>query len=79
MNTMNTVGEEKFLAWYRKNAKKALSAEKALQRVYDSYFEDASEVFTLRAEETKSGEEAHYEFRAEDIGCCGASTLYFYF
>ena len=79
MNTMNTVGEERFLAWYRKNAKKALPAQKALQLVQDSYLKDASEVFTLRAEETKSGEEAHYEFRAEDIGCCGASTLFFYF
>ena len=76
---MNTVGEEKFLTWYRKNAKKALPAAKALQRVHDSYAADASEVFTLRAEETKSGEEARYEFRAENIGCCGASTLYFYF
>ena len=79
MNTMHTVGEEKFLAWYRKNAKKSISAEKALQRVHDSYFEDASEVFVLCAEETKSGEEARYEFRVENIGCCGASTLYYYF
>ena len=76
---MNTVGEEKFLVWYRANAKKPLSAEKALQRVYDSYFEDAGEVFTLPAAETKSGEEARCEFRVENIGCCGASTLYFYF
>ena len=76
---MNTVGEEKFLAWYRAHAKKPLSAEKALQRVHDSYFEDASEVFVLPAEETKSGAEARYEFRVENIGCCGASTLYFYF
>ena len=76
---MNTVGEEKFLAWYRANTKKPLSAEKALQRVHDSYFEDASEVFVRPAAETKSGAEAHYEFRVENIGCCGASTLYFYF
>ena len=76
---MNTVGEEKFLAWYRKNAKKSLPAAKALQRVHDSYFTDAGEVFTLGAAETKSGAEASYEFRVEEIGCCGASTLYFYF
>ena len=76
---MNTVGEEKFLAWYRANAKKPLRAEQALQRVHDSYFADADEVFRLAAAETKSGEEASYEFRVENIGCCGASTLYFYF
>ena len=76
---MNTVGEEKFLTWYRKNAKKPLSADKALQRVFDSYFQDASETFVLSAAETKSGAEARYDFRVECIGCCGASTTYFYF
>ena len=76
---MNTVGEDKFLRWYRQNARKPLSAEKALQRVSDCYFADGSETFTLPAEETKSGEAASYAFRAECIGCCGASTMYFYF
>lgn len=79
MNGMNTVGEEKFLAWYRKNAKKALAPEAALRRVRDSWFADRSNTFVLCAEESKSGAEERYDFRVEDIGCCGASTLYFYF
>ena len=62
-----------------RECEKAAERGKALQRVHDSYFEDASEVFVLSAAETKSGAEARYEFRVENIGCCGASTLYFYF
>ena len=76
---MNTVGEEKFLAWYRNNAKKRMAKEKILQRAYDCYFEDGSDVFELPAEETKQGAAAQYEFRVEEIGCCGARTVYFYF
>ena len=76
---MNTVGEEKFLAWYRANAKKRLPPEKALQRVFDSYAADGGKTFVLAAEETKSGSAAVYEFRVEEIGCCGARTVYFYF
>jgi len=76
---VNTVGEEKFLAWYKANAKKPLSIDRVLKLVYDCYFETGSEVFALSPSETKSGEAADYPFRAENIGCCGASTLYFYF
>ena len=76
---MNTVGEEKFMDWYRKTAKKPLREEQALQRVHDGYFETGDEVFVLHGDETKNGEEAQYPFRVENIGCCGASTLYFYF
>jgi len=76
---MNTVGEEKFLAWYKATAKRPAAPAAALQRVYDSYFADGSEEFVLPAEETKSGAEARYAFRAECIGCCGAGTMYFYF
>ena len=76
---MNTVGEEKFLAWYRSNAKKRLPPEKVLQRVADSYAADGRAVFVLPPEETKGGAAAQYAFRVEEIGCCGASTVYFYF
>jgi len=76
---MHTVNEEKFFSWYRKNAKKPLQPESMLKRVSECYAADASEVFVLAPEETKSGEEARYAFRAECVGCCGASTTYFYF
>ena len=75
----NYVNEEKFIAWYRANAKASLEDKAILERCAKQYMSTRKATFVLPAEESLSGQEEVYAFRFENIGCCGASTLYFYF
>ena len=74
----NYVNEEKFIAWYKSAAKAPLGDKAALAELAKRYMATRMPVFVLAAEESKSGAEESYEYRFENIGCCGASTLYFY-
>lgn len=74
----NYVNEDAFFAWYeektgRKADKKALLAALASQ-----YMKTRKGEFVLPAEDCLSGVEESYPFRFENLGCCGASTMYFY-
>lgn len=74
----NYVNEDVFFAWYeektgRKPDKKALLAELAKQ-----YMDTRKGEFVLSADKCLSGAEERYGFRFENVGCCGASTIYFY-
>ena len=75
----NYVNEEKFIAWYRAAARTPLGDKAILERAAKQYMATRKGLFVLGPEETLSGQEESYAFRFENIGCCGASTLYFYF
>lgn len=75
----NYVNEEKFYAWYKSVAKQPVSQRELLERAAKQYMSSHRGLFTLPAGETLSGSEESYPFRFENIGCCGASTIYFYF
>lgn len=74
----NYINEDAFFAWYQEKTggtadKKALLAELAKQ-----YMASRRGEFVLSGEKTLSGTEERYPFRFENVGCCGASTMYFY-
>ena len=74
----NYINEDAFFAWYeektgKKPDKKALLAELAKQ-----YMDTRKGEFVLSADKCLSGAEERYSFRFENVGCCGASTMYFY-
>lgn len=74
------VGQEKFFDWYsEKSAESGFDKSRLLQDVLSGYIKTHSETFILPAGRTKSGKDEKYEFRFENIGCCGASTFYIYF
>ena len=74
----NYVNEDVFFAWYEEKTglkpnKKALLAELAKQ-----YMSTRKGEFVLPAEKCLSGESEKYSFTFENVGYCGASTIYFY-
>lgn len=75
----NYINEEKLFAWYDSVAKAPLSHKALLAEVARRYLATRRAVFELSAGETLSGQAESYAFRFENIGCCGASTIYFYF
>lgn len=75
----NYVNTEKFMAWYRAAAKKPLDEAQVLNRLYEDYCRTLREEFVLSPEETVSGRAESYAYRCENIGCCGASTVYISF
>ena len=77
---INYVNDDVFWNWYKTTAKGPLMTKKALlDSVFKYYCDTKSEVFSLPAEETVSGNVENYDYKFEDIGCCGASTIYIYF
>ena len=74
----NYVNEEKFMLWYREHARKPLGQREVLAELAKRYMATRNPAFVLSPEESKSGVQESYEYRFENIGCCGASTLYFY-
>ncbi len=75
----NYVNEEKFLAWYRSAAKAPLADKEVLDLAAKKCLSERRGHFVIPAGESLSGREESYDFRYENIGCCGASTIYFYF
>ena len=77
---INYVNDDVFWNWYKATAKGPLMTKKALlDSVFKHYCDTKSEIYTLSPDETISGKEETYSFKFEDIGCCGASTIYIYF
>ena len=75
----NYINEEKLFAWYDSTAKSPLSHKALLAELAKRYMSTRKAVFELSADETLSGEAESYAYKFENIGCCGASTIYFYF
>jgi len=77
---VNYIDEEKFFQWYEKNASNPDSNRtRVLNKLYSKYCETGKPYFTLAASETQSGQAESFPFRFEDVGCCGATTLFIYF
>ncbi len=77
---MNCVNEERFIEWYRSTARSpALGPAALLSDAFSRYAESGRGEYVLRADQTASGREESYPFRCENIGACGASTIFMYF
>ena len=77
---INYVNDDIFWKWYKENSKELkMTKKELLDSVFKFYCDTKSELYTLSPDETSSGKEETYSFKFEDIGCCGASTIYIYF
>ncbi len=76
---VNYVNEEKFISWYKKVTGEEKVSFAVLDDVFQCYAASGESVYTVPARKTLSGEDEKYEYRFEDKGCCGASTMFIYF
>lgn len=77
---VNYVNESAFISWYNSVSKNMCSNDASLlEMVHKHYCDTHSECFTIPAENSKTGTAETYLFKYDDIGCCGASTVYIYF
>jgi len=76
---VNYVNEERFLRWYRERAKAPATDAEVLSGLYADYCATGRGVFRLDGQDTVDGKSASFRYRVENIGCCGASTVYVYF
>ena len=74
----NYVNEEAFFAWYEEKSGLKPNKKALLQELSKQYMSTRKGEFHLSGEMSLSGNEEVYPFRFENIGCCGASTMYFY-
>ena len=74
----NYVNEDAFFAWYQEKTGRPAGKKALLDQLSAQYMKSRKGEFVLSADQTLSGEEERYPFRFENIGCCGASTMYFY-
>ena len=74
----NYVNEDAFFDWYKEKTGRAPNKKALLQELSRQYMATRKGEFVLPAGESLSGEEERYPFRFENVGCCGASTMYFY-
>ena len=72
----NYVNEEKFIEWYNSVSKEELrNKSELLTETVSIYSNTGKALYTLPAGKTKSGKEESYEYKVENLGCCGASTI----
>ena len=76
---INYVNEDKFLRWYRAKAKAPAPDAEVLAGLYADFCETGKKVFSLAAKDTVTGKAAEYRYDVDNVGCCGASTVYVYF
>ena len=77
---VNYVREEAFLAWYDGViANKTYNPQLVLGEVFESFCKTGKSIFEVPSKKTISGNAESYPFRAENLGCCGASTIMIYF
>ena len=74
----NYVNEDAFFAWYEEKTGLKPNKKALLQELGKQYMSTRKGEFVLGGELSLSGNEEIYPFRFENIGCCGASTMYFY-
>jgi|GEM_PF-1654855 len=74
------VNEQAFFDWYSAAARRPEPNRGALlEEVLRHYAETGREEFALSEKETVSGQRERFPFRYDDVGCCGASTVFVYF
>ena len=73
----NYVNEDAFFAWYEEKTGVKPDKKALLARLAKDYMSTRRAEFVLPAENCLSGVEERYPFRFENVGCCGASTIYF--
>lgn len=77
---VNYVNQDDFFRWYNSVSLEKIQNKSAiLEDVHKGYCDTHSEVYVIPAEKTVSGKDEQYAFKYDDIGCCGASTVYIYF
>ena len=74
----NYVNEDRFFDWYREKTGRAPDRKALLAELAKQYMKSRKGEFVLPADRTLSGEQELYAFTFENVGCCGASTMYFY-
>ena len=73
------VNEDAFFAWYEASAREPrLGRAALLDDLARQYRNTRREEYVLSPAQTRSGREERYPFRYENVGCCGASTVFFY-
>lgn len=75
----NYINVEKLFVWYDSVAKNAQSHDKLLAELTEQYMNTRRSTYVISAGKTVSCKEESYPFRFENIGCCGASTMFFCF
>lgn len=76
----NYVNEEKFFEWYESVSKNGIGNRNELLADTLTIFSNTGKsVYTIPAKDTKSGKDESYEYVVDNVGCCGASTIYIYF
>lgn len=76
----NYVNEDKFFEWYVSVSKREITNKSELLNEVVSQAGSVGErIFTLPGSKTISGNDESYKYKVENIGCCGASTIYIYF
>ena len=76
----NYVNEAALFAWYDEVAADPRPDRAAmLEDVARQHRETRQAEFVLPPERTRTGREERYPFRYENVGCCGASTVFYYF
>ena len=77
---VNYVNEDAFFDWYARVSKSAPEQRDALLgEVFSQYCRTGEQKYTLPASQSKSGRPESIPFRFENVGCCGASTMFIYF
>lgn len=74
----NYLNEEAFFAWYEEKTGQKPDKKALLDSLAKQYMATRRGEFILPAEKCLSACEEVYPFRFENLGCCGASTMYFY-
>lgn len=76
----NYVNEEKFFDWYDSVSKSGVGNKSALLAELVSEAGGPGEkTYTIPAGKTSTGRDESYNYKVDNLGCCGASTIYIYF
>ena len=76
----NFVNEEQFFNWYESVSKDGIKSKTELLNETVAIFANTGQAYyVLPASRTRSGKEESYPYKVENLGCCGASTIYVYF
>lgn len=75
----NYVNESAFFAWYDGAAREPrMSRAALLEDLARQHRDTRRKEYVLPPDRTRSGREERYPFRYENVGCCGASTVFYY-
>ena len=76
----NYVNEEKFFDWYTSVSKTGIGNKSALLAELVSEAGGPGEkTYTVPAAGSVTGRDESYTYKVDNLGCCGASTIYIYF